>query len=84
MNKRWILSHLREAEEELARTIAKLNAAESVDELEVEFEIATAHIYNHLNTAWNARAATDEQIAAQTEDEFYRWRAFPADIEMGR
>ena len=29
-------------------------------------------------------AQTDEQIAAQTEDEFYRWRAFPADIEMGR
>ena len=55
MNKRWILSHLREAQEEFARTIAKLGSGESVGE--VEFEIATAHIYNHLNTAWNAHGA---------------------------
>jgi hypothetical protein len=82
MNKGWILFHLREAQEELTRTIAELDAAESVDE--IEFEIAVAHMYNHLNTAWNARAATDEQLAAQSTDDFYRWRAFPADISMGR
>lgn len=43
-----------------------------------------AHMYNHLNTAWNARAATDEQIAAQSDEDFYRWRAYPADIPMER
>ncbi len=82
MNQGWILFHLREAQEELARTIANLEASESVDE--IEFEIAMAHMYNHLNTAWNARAATDQEIAARSDDDFYRWRAFPADIAMGR
>lgn len=82
MNKDWILFHLREAEEELKRTIANLGAGRDVDE--IEFEIALAHVYNHLNAAWNARAATDEQIAAQSDDDFYRWREFPTDISMGR
>jgi hypothetical protein len=82
MNKLWILSHLQEANEELARTIARIAAASSVDE--IELEIALAHMYNHLNTAWNSRAASDEQIAAQTEDDFYTWRAYPTDISMGR
>ena len=82
MNKGWILFHLREVQEELASTIAKLDTAESVDE--IEFEIAIAHMYNHLNTAWNARAVTDEQIVTQSDDDFYRWRAYPVDISMGR
>jgi hypothetical protein len=82
MNQGWILFHLREAHEELTRTIAKINAAATVDE--IEFEIALAHMYNHLNTAWNSHAASDEQIAAQTDDDFYRWRGFPADICLGR
>jgi hypothetical protein len=82
MNKGWILFHLREAQEELTRTISNIEAAENADE--IEFEIAIAHMYNHLNTAWNARAASDREIAAQSDDDFYRWRAFPADISMGR
>jgi hypothetical protein len=82
MNKGWILFHLREAHEELTRTIAKFDAAQRVGE--IEFEITLAHMYNHLNTAWNSRALTDEQIAAQTDDDFYTRRAYPADIPMGR
>jgi hypothetical protein len=82
MNKGWILSHLREAQEELGRTIARIESAVTVDE--IEFEIGLAHMYNHLNTAWNARAASNQQIAALTDDDFYRWRAFPADISIAR
>ena len=81
MNKLWILFHLREAQEELTRTILNIEAAEDADE--IEFELAIAHMYNHLNTAWNARAASDEEIAALSDDNYYRWRAFPADISMG-
>ena len=82
MNKSLILSHLREAHEELTRTIANIDANSKVDE--IELEIALAHMYNHLNTAWNARAVSDLQFAAQSKDDFYRWRAYPADICMGR
>ncbi len=82
MNKSLILLHLREAHYELTRTIAKIEASRRVNE--IHLEIALAHVYNHVNTAWNARAVSDRRFAAQTEDDFYRWRAYPADIPMGR
>lgn len=81
MNKGWVLFHLREAHAELARTIAKIG---DLAVNEVDLEIAFAHMYNHLNTAWNSRAASDEQVASQTDDDFYNWRAYPADILIGR
>jgi hypothetical protein len=80
MNKGWILSHLREAHEELSRTIERIDGSQNVDE--IEFEIALAHMYNHLNTAWNSRSKSDEQIAAQSDADFYAWRAYPSDISM--
>ena len=82
MNQDLILAHLREAHEELTRTIAQIEAADSVDE--IEFEIAIAHMYNHLNTAWNARAVSKERMAACSDEDFYTWRAYPSDISMGR
>ena len=51
---------------------------------ETEFEIAMAHLYNHLNTAWNSRNADDERTAKCSDEDFFAWRAFPADIQMGR
>ena len=80
MNTPWVLSHLREAHEELTRTIVRLDSDQTIGE--TEFEIALAHMYNHLNTAWNSRAATDQEIAAQSNEEFYAWREYPADIPM--
>jgi len=53
LNREWILAHLKEAKEELDRTIDKIETDEEYDE-EV-FEIAIVHIYRHLNTAWNER-----------------------------
>jgi hypothetical protein len=59
-----------------------MDAAPMVDE--IELEIALAHTYHHLNTAWTSRAINDEQTAGQSEDDFYTWRAYPADTSMGR
>lgn len=80
MNADWVLFHLREAQEELTRTIAQLDA---VDQCEVKFEVALAHLYNHLNTAWNSRNESPERTAASSELDFYTWRSFPHDIQMG-
>jgi hypothetical protein len=80
MNKPWVLTHLREAVEELSRTIGELE--DEPDASEVELEVALTHVYHHLNTAWNSRAATDDETAGATQDEFYRWRAFPTDIPL--
>jgi hypothetical protein len=81
VNKEWIALHLAEAQEELERTLRELQRP---DYSEVEFQVAMAHAYNHLNTAWNSRNRSPERVAKQTDEEFYRWRAFPTDIDMGR
>ena len=80
MNTQWVLFHLREAQEELIRTIKELESVPAEDD--VEFRIAIEHLYNHLNTAWNSRNATDEQTAKCTDEDFYKWRDFPSDISM--
>jgi hypothetical protein len=82
MNKDWILFHLREAREELTRTIAQLES--DPDYGEIEFEIAMAHMYNHLNTGWNSRGVDEERTAKSSGEDFYAWRAFPTDIPLGR
>ena len=82
MNREWILCHLREAQEELTRTISQIESEPDYDE--IEFEIAMAHMYDHLNTGWNSRTIDHERIATGSEDDFYAWRAFPTDIPLGR
>ena len=81
MNNDWILFHLREGLEELTRTVAAIEAVP--DYGEIKFEIAMAHLYNHLNTAWNSRNVGPERTAECSEQDFYAWRAFPSDISMG-
>lgn len=80
MNKQWILFHLGEAFEELSRTVHELE--HDTDFGEVELQVALTHVYHHLNTAWNSRATTDLETANASQDDFYRWRAFPADIPL--
>jgi hypothetical protein len=80
MNIAWILANLREAHDELTRMIATINDSRGLEQ--IEFQIALAHIYDHLNTAWNSRAAADQRIAAMSDEDFYTWRAFPSDISM--
>ena len=82
MNKDWIAFHLREGLDELTRTIAAIEERQDFEE--TEFEIAMAHLYNHLNTAWNSRNADPERTAKCSDEDFFAWRAFPADIQMGR
>jgi hypothetical protein len=80
MNREWISCHLREGLEELTRTLASIES--NPDYSEIEFEIAMAHAYHHLNTAWNSRNAVPEHVALCSEDDFYAWRAFPTDHAM--
>ena len=82
MNKYWIHWNLQEAQEEIARILRDLEASADYDE--TEFRIAMEHAYDHLNTAWNSRNEDHEHIANHTEEQFYRWRAFPIDISMGK
>jgi hypothetical protein len=80
MNHRVVLFHLREAAEELNRTIEELarNRKYSGEALEV----AMGHAYHHLNTAWNGRNQTDKQFRDCTDRDFNRFRRFPKETEF--
>lgn len=80
MNKDYILFHLREAKEELDRTVV---AIESVPDYDFEeFVVAMQHLYHHVNSAWNARDAPPSDAEECSQENFVRWRQFPTDIEM--
>lgn len=82
MNRDHILWHLQEAREELDRIIDEV--ASNAKFGRTEFRVSMEHLYHHVNTAWNSREASDESARECTEQEFYRWRVFPTDIDLSR
>jgi hypothetical protein len=82
MNREHTLFHLREAAEELERTIRQIDVEPEYDY--GEFLVAMQHLYHHLNTAWNARDASPERVAVASGADFFRWRQFPREIELGK
>lgn len=76
-SKMWILFDLQDAHEDLTRIIADLKDDPDCDE--TEYRIDMAHLYHHINSAWNARHATVDEIGA--EGKYKKWGQFPQDIE---
>lgn len=80
MNKEYVLFNLREAVEELQRTITEIET--EPDYGEPEFQVAMEHAYHHVNHAWNARNASAEESSECSDANFAKWRAFPRDIDL--
>ena len=80
MNKEAILFHLREAKEELDRTIHDLEIDPDYDI--GEFVVGMGHLYHHLNTAWNGRDAPRERHRDCAQHDFDTWRKFPPNEEL--
>ena len=80
MNKDYILFHLGEASEELQRTIQEIQDDSGYDA--EEFKVAMEHIYNHINTVWNARNFSSGIASELSGDNFKALRQFPTDIDM--
>ena len=80
MNRDAILFHLREAKEELDRTISEI-AGDSSYEVG-QFRVAMSHLYHHINTAWNGRDSSPEQHQICARSDFDAWRKFPPDEEL--
>ena len=80
MNRRYVLYNLREAEEELRRTIAEIES--TPDYGYGEFSVRMAHAYHHLNTAWNSRDENEAVVRECSEENFRRWRQMPDDIVL--
>jgi hypothetical protein len=81
MNREWVVFNLRGAQDELGRTIREIESHPDYDY--GEFLVAMSHAYHHINTAWNAREEPAATVEGCTEQDFYRWRRFPTDIELG-
>lgn len=82
MNKEWLLSHFREAHEELTQIIRRVESDPNFGD--IELEIALTHMYHHVNTAWNSRDVDPARAWACAQEDFDAWRVFPADISLGR
>ena len=82
MNRDWVVLQLREAQQELSRTLAEIEADPDYDV--GEFMVAMQHLYHHLNTAWNSRNEAPARVESCAEEDFYAWRRFPGDIYLGR
>lgn len=80
MNSEAVLFHLREAKEELDRTIAEMAADRDYDV--GELRVAMSHLYHHLNTGWNGRDATADAHRDSAERDFAVWRKFPANADL--
>ncbi len=68
---------LEDAQEHLMNLCKEMNCNSEYSD--IEFQIDIAHIYSHLNRAWNGRNATEKQ----SDDEvlWRQWSQFPTDIE---
>ncbi|WP_240312047.1 hypothetical protein [Teredinibacter turnerae] len=73
----WVqlISELEDARDHLGSLIEEMMTNGAID---VEsYAVDIAHIYAHLNRAWNTRNIKDEL----TEDQWENGRSFPTDIE---
>ena len=83
MNREWVLFHLREAQDELSKTISDIASDPGYDV--GNFVVALGHLYHHVNTAWNSRDEPPNRVEPCSEDDFYAWRQFPAaDFYLGK
>ena len=80
MNRNWVVFHLGEARDAIDETLKEIRETPDYDY--GEFWVAMQHIYHHLNTAWNARDATEDRMARLSREDFYQWSRFPADLPM--
>jgi hypothetical protein len=80
MNRAAILFHLKEAMEELDRTIAEIENDRKYGA--GTFLVKMSHLYHHLNCAWHVRNVSAKRHWACSEEDFYEWRKFPTEAEM--
>jgi len=70
MNKKLVTFHLNEAHEQLRATLAEMSRDD--DYGSGEFVVEMQHLYYHLNTAWNAREASDAEAEPGSDELFNR------------
>ncbi|HEV2800904.1 MAG TPA: hypothetical protein VGW12_10430 [Pyrinomonadaceae bacterium] len=76
----YIAWNLEDAHEELTRILDGISPDKEIDE--DEFRVRMAHLYSHLNTAWNVRNASASDLDSAGGKQLNSWMRFPEDIEV--
>lgn len=81
MNKGNVLFHLGEALEAMQKLIQEIESNSNYES--GNYLVDMTHLYHHLNNAWNAQNISSHEAENLTDEDFYKWRQFPEDIDMG-
>jgi len=80
MNKDFILFNLQWAKEQIVQTIQSIES--DPDYHYGSYLVQMTLIYEHINTAWNAREVSDAQAKECSEEDYNKWRQYPAKNEI--
>ena len=70
-----LMYELTDAQEHLQKLVDRMSTQEDFDE--IDFRYSLAHIYSHLNRAWNGRDA----VVEMSDEQWQAFSQFPKDIE---
>ena len=71
--------NLQDAHEELTKILELIKPNSEFDE--EYFEVKMAHLYWHLNNAWNTRNISGEQLESADGKQMNLWGEFPKDLK---
>lgn len=78
MNKSFLLGNLAEARDLLEQMMLELKTDREYDTAKLQQDFKA--LFGHINTAWNARAASEEVVGRCTREDLERWRVFPVEL----
>ncbi len=70
---------LQDANEELLEIMELIRPDVEIDE--DEFNVRMAHLYSHLNSAWNCRNLTSDDLDSADGHQLDLWKRFPEDLK---
>ena len=70
---------LQDASEELSKITELIHPNVEIDE--EEFNVRMAHLYSHLNAAWNIRNLSSDDLESADEEQLELWKEFPRDLK---
>lgn len=73
--------HLAEAIGELSNLLTAVSLGVEVTDDNNRLATRLAHTYQHVNWFWNGRNRIDADGVDLTDEEFYRFSAFPTELE---
>jgi len=78
LNQQWVLRQLEDALDGLDELVAGLKADPALDQ--ALFVKWMEEVYHHLNTGWNSRNLSDDELGAVVEGGNEDWARMPSDF----